>query len=180
MTIRQSRPARSSGNERVTRETAKALARKNLDMDFGGAAIINDAASGERYEIARASRLSCLIAKGGVAVIWPVFLRPAHECCYPAAVEHRCDCRCRSGQVQRDAVAFRQVTGLGVAAIIAGIAFKAGIGEFADDLGKAEAPVLRGIEAGSGDSNPFCVHSPCSSSEALRVGKEWVSTCKSR
>src|SRR3546814_20665337 len=71
-------------------------------------------------------------------------------------------CRCRSGQVQRDAVAFRQVTGLGVAAIIDGIAFKAGIGEFADDLGKAEAHVLRGIEAGSGDSNPFCVHSPWS------------------
>src|SRR3546814_5653284 len=57
----------SSGSERVTRETAKALTRKNLDMDFGGAAIINDAASGERYEIARASRLSCLLAKGGVA-----------------------------------------------------------------------------------------------------------------
>src|SRR3546814_16377541 len=81
------------------------------------AAIINDAASGERYEIARASRLSCLIAKGGVAVIRPVFLRPAHERCYPAAVEHRGDCRCRSGQVQSDAVAFRQVKGLGVAAI---------------------------------------------------------------
>ena len=68
-----------SGNERVTGETAKALARKNLDMDFGGAAIINDATSGERYEIARASRLSCLVAKDGIAVVWPVFLRPAHE-----------------------------------------------------------------------------------------------------
>src|SRR3546814_14899622 len=90
----------ASGSERVTRETAKALTRKNLDMDFGGAAIINDAASGERYEIARASRLSCLIAKGGVAVIRPVFLRPAHERCYPAAVDHRSDCRCRTGQVQ--------------------------------------------------------------------------------
>src|SRR3546814_17655438 len=43
----------SSGSERVTRETAKALTRNNLDMDFGGAAIINDAASGERYEIER-------------------------------------------------------------------------------------------------------------------------------
>src|SRR3546814_14040312 len=45
----------SSGSERVTRETAKALTRKNLDMDFCGAAIINDPADGERYEIGRAS-----------------------------------------------------------------------------------------------------------------------------
>src|SRR3546814_17204960 len=97
----------SSGSERVTRETAKALTRKNLDMDFGGAAIINDAASGERYEIASASRLSCLIAKGGVAVLRPVFLRPAHEVCYPAAVTHPCARRCPSGPVPRAGRAFR-------------------------------------------------------------------------
>src|SRR3546814_11286839 len=104
----------SSGSERVTRETAKALTRKNLDMDFGGAAIINDAASGERYEMAGASRLSCLLANGGVAVIRHVFLRPAHESCSTAAVDPRCHCRYRSSPVKGGTVLLRQVKGTGV------------------------------------------------------------------
>src|SRR3546814_17603408 len=75
----------SSGSERVTRETAKALTRKNIEMAFGVAAIIKDAVSGDRYELDRASSLPCLIATGGVAVIRPAFLRPAHECRHPAS-----------------------------------------------------------------------------------------------
>lgn len=128
-------------------------------MNLCSAAVIDHPAPEEGDEIARTPCSLHLPAEGRIAVIWTISLRPANERFYHRAVEDRRDYSWMVRHVEFGAVSVWKIVSLTVASIVDGIAFEALIEEPADNFGKAQAPIMRGLKAGLGSSNSFRV--PC-------------------
>lgn len=119
---------------------ADGFMREQLDMSLCCATVIDNSAPEEGDEIGRTPCSHHLPAKGRVAIIGTIGLRPANERFYNGTVEICRDHSWMVGYIEFDAVAVREIVSLTVVSIIDRIAFEAIIEEPSDASGKPSAP----------------------------------------